>query len=259
MKLKKNLALLCTIGMLFATSMPALALDGPSETENPNDPVTVYHDYYAIGNDESYPNHINVDQKPSSLYTQYSVLATNAYVKEQAWATDGIAIYYQDDIDPSLTCSGGTPVAKVGCAITSFAMVLAKYGVNVTPEEVYTKLRASGGITASCEMTWSASAVSSAFNGITMEHWLNTNGGNYLESVGKTTIEGILKTGKPVIVGLKKVGTSNTRHFVVCYGYEKYSDGGSYHYLFNPSRGASTTLEGYMSNWYIESFTTLYK
>lgn len=249
-KIKKLiLSLLMTATIL--SPIQAFALDAPEdEVEkqgSQNEPQTLYHDYLSIGLNDEYPV-TNTGQKPNYIVSR------RAYVTDSAWTNYGIERYYQDDY-PNPICSGGGSLAQYGCTVTSFSMVLAKYGVYSNPTSTFNSLLATGGIFANCNMTWNASAVSRAFSGITMEHWINTG---FKESTGMQTIEGILKTGKPVIVGMKELSTGNT-HYVVCYGYEKYSDGGSFHYTFNPQRGRSETIEGYMAGWYIMDFTTLYR
>ena len=253
-----SLCMICGVLCISQFSItPVFAQDATPEDierEGQNqDPQTGHPDYFAIGGDENYEAVKNSGSKPSEISEQQMFRATYAYVTDQAWTNYGIQQYYQDDYTTPV-CSGGSSMSQVGCAVTSFSMVAAKYGVYKNPEQMFYALNATGAITDNCEMTWSVSGVQSAL-GLTMQHWNNSP--NYTEADGKQTIEGILKTGKPVIVGLKKVGSSS-RHFVVCYGYEKYSDGGTYHYIFNPQRGRADTIEGYMANYFIESFTTLY-
>lgn len=232
---------------ILGSIMPTYAIDGP-EGQTSDEPTFENHDYYGIGGDDSYPIF-------NTTPPENHVLTRRASVTEQAWAGDGITRFYQDDIPDSYKCIGGTPVKDVGCTITSYAMVLSKYGYYREPQYVFEDLKRTGGVGADCNMIWNPSAVSAAYPGIIMEHSYNDG---LKESVAMQKIEGILKTGKPVIVGMHKLGDHDT-HYVVCYGYEKYSDGGVFHYIFNPQKGRADTLEGYMANWYIETFTMLYR
>ena len=246
MKTKSTIAVIlsCFLGLIM-TCTPISALDGPADAPAPDGPTTVNPDFYS--NDNYHPG--GFEPRPSHL-----PMTRRAGIYDQAWASEGVAVYYQDDIPSSVTCSGGTPLSEVGCAVTSFAMVIAKYGIYMTPEQVFYALSDTGGILPDCNMTWDINSVSEAFNGLQMTRWANNQGGWYLESVGMEVIERQIRDyGRPVIVGLREAG-STWQHYVVCYGYEKYDDGGVFHYIYNPQRNSPTTLEGYMADKYIDTF-----
>lgn len=246
---KLLVCLLCGLCMLNTT--PILAQDGPTDGSGvEQDPETRYFDYGAIAEDPTFQVVKNSGQRPSNLPMR------RAAVTDQAWANYGIQQYWQDDWTNSI-CSGGSSIAQVGCTITSYSMVASKYGVYKNPEQMFYLLKQYGAIEANCNMTWNKTANQNAL-GLTFEHWNNTKHGNYTEAGGYQDIEGALKTGKPVIVGLQNVNNSNQKHYVVCYGFEKYSDGGKFHYIFNPQRGRPETIEGYMAQWYIRDITLLY-
>ena len=246
--MKKIIAIICSILMLITIGTPVYAIDGPEDAPAPTEPTNYDPDYYTNNNYHAG----GYEARPSDI-----PMVRRASIYDQAWAGNGVAIYYQDDIPDNVTCSGGTELSEVGCTVTSFAMVIAKYGIYKTPEQVYYSLLNTGGILPDCNMTWNASAVSNAFNGLNMNHWANTEGGWYLESVGMNVIETQIRDyGRPVIVGLHKL--SGGTHYVVCYGYEKYSDGGVFHYIYNPQKGQASTLEAYMNSWYIENFTVFF-
>lgn len=245
--MKKIIAIICSILMLITIGTPVYALDGPADADEEVDEQynNPHPDYVSIANDESLPKHINVDQKPSFLMGTRS---TYAYVTEQAWATDGITQYKQGDYNDIM--NGSCTIASHGCTITSVAMVLSKYGIYKNPSQLNSDIKSRSGYDG-CSLNWN---VLTQLYGITATPW--SNGPNFLESVGMDTIEGALKTGNPILVGIHLLGSTST-HWVVCYGYEHYSDGGEFHYIFNPGSENYTTLEQYMNSWYIEHFATL--
>lgn len=240
--------LICLLLVFGATNISAFAMDAPDDEiidqneNNQNQETRYYHEELPIRKS---------DQRPA--YIPYP--RTRASLVDDQWNDFGVARYYQDDYTKSV-CSGGGTIAQYGCTITSFAMNLARYNVYRNPEQVFDDLLHTGGILANCEMTWNASSFSRAYPGMILEHW--KNGPNYLESEGMKTIEKYLKYTYPVIVGMKNPTTSKT-HYVLCIGFERYSDGGAYHYTFNPQRGKAETIEGYMASWYIMDFTVLYR
>lgn len=86
----------------------------------------------------------------------------------------------------------------------------------------------------------------------------------FKEAAGLDIIEGVLRTGHPVLVGMRGTVPDDSgnysSHYVVIYGYEHYSDGGEFHYMRNTSKDSlyQDTIQQYMKGpWYIYDFTKI--
>ena len=170
-----------------------------------------------------------------------------ASVVSQAWANWNVTKYFQDDpqwgSNVMQTC--GKTIASSGCALTTFTMITSKFYYTDNPGQVNTKV---GGY--ACPLN---------YDGVGRKYNLNDEQlawGGQMEATAKSIIRGALANGKPVLVGMTHVSTGNT-HFVLAYGYETYSDGGSFHYIFDPEGDNDYgTLEQYMANYYIDRIYT---
>lgn len=83
--------------------------------------------------------------------------ASRAFVTSQAWANEGITRFYQTNYSDYL-CPKTHPsitIASDGCVVTSFAMVVNKFGIYATPVTVKDRINADGpGNTTGCNFPW---------------------------------------------------------------------------------------------------------
>ncbi|WP_105305274.1 C39 family peptidase [Anaerolactibacter massiliensis] len=184
--------------------------------------------------------------------------AINASVTSQAWANSGIVRYYQTDYSDYLCPKTSTAytIASDGCVVTSFAMVVNKFGIYATPVTVKNRINADGpGTTSGCNFPWTSVNTVSPYNTLKIQNITSSNWNTAYDN-----IEGALLSNRPVIIYMHG---SSGYHAVVVYGYEHYSDGGEYHYIFNPDpRNAShqTSLEEYRRDgWTVERIMVYYK
>jgi peptidoglycan hydrolase CwlO-like protein len=116
-------------------------------------------------------------------------------------------------------------VGRVGCLITSTAMIASHLGKNLKPSDIAASSNPFFPFTAYMNAgSWSV-------NGVTV---------NRQQGLSKDTVDGELSAGRPVIAGLN---TGNGTHFVVLKGK---NDGG---YIMN---------DPYMENGYDKKFTDFY-
>lgn len=114
------------------------AQDGPanSDGEDINEYVYVERDYGSIASDESLPDHLYMEEKSRLLLTR----SRNEAVTQEAWATDGLGFYYQEDYE-HVPCGTTSNLRRVGCTITGLAIILDRYGVMMDPEQVFYNLK----------------------------------------------------------------------------------------------------------------------
>ena len=122
------------------------------------------------------------------------------------------AVTYDED-------TGGSRICDVGCALTSFAMVLGYYGVlnnglPYDPGSLNNKLDAIGGFDSDEGVKWTS--VSS----LTGKKWevLTNNVGSASRAEMTTEVDAWLSAGKPVIIGFPLTASSSGEHFVVAIG-----------------------------------------
>lgn len=181
-----------------------------------------------------------------------------ASVTSQGWANSGITRYYQTEYDDLLcpNTSSIYTIASDGCVVTSFAMIATKYGINVTPLDVRTRLNADApGTESACNFPWFNVVTVSPFTSLTAQEITSTNW-----SVAYNNIEGAILANRPVLAFM--TGPTGT-HAVVVYGFEHYSDGGEFHYIFNPdprNEYHQMSLEEYQRDgWSINRLMVYYK
>ena len=211
-----------------------------------------FNDIVDINDDTSLANLLisRDTAKQASLKNIPFPLAASAYVTQQAWATNGLQHYFQNDSRwaSSIMKTCGSSIGSKGCALTSFSMIMTfNYRSSDTPLETNSKLGAYA-----CPFNYSQAANRYNVNSHQLAH------SPQMEATAKSLIRGALIGGNPVMVGMHSTNSSNT-HFVVVYGYEFYSDGGSYYYIFHPSSYTNNShLDQYMANYYIERVYTFY-
>lgn len=176
--------------------------------------------------------------------------ARTSVIKE-AWAVNGMQHYFQDDArwgNIKLNGCSTSTFSNAGCTVTAFSMIMTyNYRSWDTPPETNAKLG-----NAACPFVYTTAASKYGVS----SHALATT--PQVEATAKSLIRGALSNGNPVLVGMKKVNSDST-HFVTVYGFEQYSDGGSFHYIYDPEGNNNFgTLEQYMSNWFIQRIYTFY-
>lgn len=181
-----------------------------------------------------------------------------ASVTSQGWANSGITRYYQTDYNDLLcpNTSSIYTIASDGCVVTSFAMIATKYGINVSPLDVRTRLNSDApGNESACNFPWFNVVTVSPFTSLNAQEITNTNW-----SVAYDNIEGAILSNRPVLAFMS--GPTGT-HAVVVYGFEHYSDGGEFHYIFNPDPRNSNhqmSLEEYQRDgWSINRLMVYYR
>ena len=210
-------------------------------------------DYDAIEQYTFYADHARdyydeqVAKNPFSEGTDIQHVLRRASVTKQGWAGSNITRYYQDDYN-DLLCPKARPlgptIKSAGCVITSFSMIVSKYGIVSDPLNTRTVInRDSPGTENSCSFPWFDVVKIPFFSSLKAQEITRTNWAS-----ANTVIEGAILQNRPVIVYMTH--PSKSPHAVVVYGYEYYSDGGVFHYLFNPSKGAAGTLEDYKKAGY---------
>ena len=144
--------------------------------------------------------------------------------------------YYQDDPswsqDKMQTCN--KTIGEAGCTLTSFAMIANYYGcLNDDPDQVNTTMGDNA-----CPFMYYVAAQKYNLDIVNAIH----------ESVSDNDaidfIIGGISANRPVLVGMKKDGSSNT-HFVLAYGYD-----GSTIYIHDPASNRNYTQLGqYLSGY----------
>lgn len=260
MKKIKNI-LLSFLCLSLINMTPVLAENPPKDTNNDPMPMSSSFGYDPYFNDvitqpidtDLVSQYLKIDaENQTRALSEPNDMSTYAYVTNQAWAVEGMVHYFQDDsrwANIQLNgCSAGNTFASAGYAVTAFSMIMTyNYRSYDTPPVTNTKLGSYA-----CPFNYSGAA---SKYGVT-SHPLATTPQN--EATAKSIIRGALSEGQPVLVGMRKVNSTST-HFVTVYGYEQYSDGGLFHYIYDPEGNNNYgTLEDYMANWYIQRIFTFY-
>ena len=269
MNLIKKIGIILTTCLFVSTlNAPVFAKDLPLPENDPNscsscnednEPRNI--DYGAIAQYQYLSeiaeqfNAREAQKNPFGIRTR----AANAYVTAQGWASDGIVRYYQTDYN-DLLCpkSGGTStIASAGCVITSFAMIANKYKFYMTPPQVLAAINSnSPGSYSGCNFPWYDIVNTSPFTSLLKQDITST-----VWSSAYDNMEGALLSGRPVLAFMK--ASNGSTHAVVVYGFERYSDGGEFHYIFNPDpRNAShqVSLEEYQRDgWKVNRLMVYYK
>lgn len=260
----KIIVLLLTVS---ASLMPVLAKD--VEEENPNDCPTCSMtdaphniDYEAVEYYQSLSENAalyNAREAAENPFNHSLISVLRGNITAQGWATEGITRYYQTDY-PDLLCPLSNPnptIASHGCVVTSFAMIATKYGINVTPLDVRTRINADApGLENACNFPWYDVLLVSPFNSLNAQEITNSNWDSAYNN-----IEGAILANRPVLAFMN--GPGGFTHAVVVYGFEHYDNGADeYHYIFNPDpRGDNqTSLEEYQEDgWSINRLVVYYK
>lgn len=245
--------------------MPVLAKD--SEEENPDGcatcsmvdaPHNVDYEaiefYQALSENAAFYNLKEAAENPFD--GSRSVL--RASVTAQGWANSGITRYYQTDYT-DLLCplsNSEVTIASHGCVVTSFAMIATKYGINVTPLDVRTRINADApGLENACDFPWFDVVLVSPFTSLNAQEITSTNW-----STAYDNMEGAILANRPILAFLN--GPGGLTHAVVVYGFEHYSDGGEFHYIFNPDprNDHQMSLEEYQADgWSINRLMVYFK
>ena len=181
-----------------------------------------------------------------------------ASVTAQGWANSGITRYYQTDYNDLLCPNSNehTTIADAGCVVTSFAMIATKYGINVTPLDVRTRINADApGLENACDFPWFDVVLVSPFTSLNAQEITSNNW-----SIAYDNMEGAILANRPVLAFMN--GPGGLTHAVVVYGFEHYSDGGEFHYIFNPDprNDHQMSLEEYQEDgWSINRLMVYYK
>lgn len=263
--MKKNFLKIFVLLFSFSASLMPVSARDVEEENNDDCPTCSMVDaphnidyeaveyYQSLSENAALYNLIEAAENPFN--GSRSVL--RASVTAQGWANGGITRYYQTDYT-DLLCpnTSSVTIASHGCVVTSFAMIATKYGINVTPLDVRTRLNADAPGTASaCNFPWFDVVTVSPFTSliaqeITDENW----------NVAYDNIEGAILANRPVLAFM--YGPTGT-HAVVVYGFEHYSDGGEFHYIFNPdprNESRQMSLEEYRRDgWSINRLMVYYK
>lgn len=157
----------------------------------------------------------------------------------QSWS--GVKL---DPYDPNFL---NETIGSHGCTVTSFAMI-SSYLKNtiIYPNHVVSKLGVSSidpkiSYSSPFEYNLAATKYNLVLSGNV--HTSTSVSGSY----AKQYIRGALRTGKPVMVGMKH---PNTTHFIVAYGYRLYSDGSEQILIKDPSGYSYIYLDQYLNNGY---------
>ena len=120
-----------------------------------------------------------------------------ASVTSQGRPNSEIIRYYQAEYD-DLLCPNTDPyttIADAGCVVTSFAMIATKYGINVTPLDVRTRLNLDApGTDSACNFPWFNVVTVSPFTSLTAQEIISYNW-----SVAYNNIEGAILANRPVL------------------------------------------------------------
>ena len=251
--MKKLLTSVLAAIMLF-TVIPTkvFALD-PVENEDEEESFyydPAFNDIVSTQDDEeAIKMYLEVDAK-----NQMKAYMLRSAVTNQGWAVNGMQTFYQTDpawanvtINHSPNQTSCTTIGKVGCALTSFAMIMT-YGYRSSDNPLQVNNRLGN---YACPFAYSNAASIYGVKAHQLAH------SPQKEAKAKSLIRGAISSGQPVLVGMKKVGSPAT-HFVVVYGFEQYSNGQSYHFIKNPENNGKNTLEDYMAEWYIQRIYTFY-
>ena len=160
-------------------------------------------------------------------------------------ATLGMQYYSQKNLlwknEIMLSCN--ETIGSVGCALTSFTMVLSKYIPGYDPNEVNDILGANA-----CPANWTAYGTTF---GITYKNLL----GSASKELGevRSLLVGVLSQGRAPIIGLLKVveNGDDLTHFVVISGYTAFSDGSWAFIIKDPIQSAKyPSLNSYINDNY---------
>lgn len=265
-KIKYRTIKILTILLLVITCIPVQAKDLPANRSNDDCPTCSaenaphYIDEDAVKEYQylaSISEQFNAEQAINNPFNNIT-RNTRASVVSQAWANSGINRFYQTDYNDKLCPNSDTSktIASDGCVVTSFAMIASKYGINTNPVHVKDRFNADApGTESGCNFPW--------FNAVTVYPFTSLKAQeitNKAWSISYDNIEGALLLNRPVLAFMN--GPTGT-HAVVVYGYERYSDGGEYHYIFNPDPRNSAhqmSLEEYQRDgWSVNRLMVYYK
>ena len=262
---KRYLKIFVILFSLSVTLMPVSARD--LERENNDDCSTCSlveapHniDYDAVEYYQSLSQNADLYNLRESAENPFnkSRSVLRAGVIAQGWANSGITRYYQTDYNDLLcpNSSSEYTIASDGCVVTSFAMIASKYSINVTPLDVRTRLNADApGTESACNFPWFNVVKVSPFTSLIAQEITNRNW-----NITFDNIEGAILANRPVLAFMS--GPTGT-HAVVVYGFEHYSDGGEFHYIFNPdprNKSHQMSLEEYRRDgWSIERLMVYYR
>ena len=207
--------------------------------------------YYAMdeaGNIASVAHDFKVKQEQLK-YLTYTGATTTTTAFYEAGVTDNgdekitldVPLYTQDnnyDYIKSGSSSCGSTISRYGCALVTFAMVADYYNGDVSVSDVNSLGYSSQG----CYFGFSSAA---AYYGLSYTP-LNVP---YKTTDALTVLKGMVRSGKPAIIELKKYSNHAT-HFVVVYGYVTQNGYTSY-YIKNPTNGDYDTLNSKLSSYYI--------
>lgn len=181
-------------------------------------------------------------------YTREINLLKAAYADASGVSPNKLAYYNQNDPRwsniriNSYNSSGCTTIGKVGCLLTSFTMMLNRYGISKNPAQVNAEVGEKA-----CPLYWYDTASQYGLTGTFL--YVNTE-----DEIGaKNIIIGAIVRNQSVIVGMTNLDTFAT-HYVVAYAYYR-SDSDltpGYIYLMDPDKWQSNGLDNdYMERWYI--------
>jgi hypothetical protein len=187
-----------------------------------------YLEYTSIGLENPiFPDAVCVDDKCVTESITISGL-TKYFQNYQSWSANIMQ-----------TC--GYTIGNSGCALASLAMIANKYTTDRNPGQLNTFL---GNL--ACPMAWSSAASSL---GLSYTKLLQANIPGVSMATAKSTMLGVLRSGKPILLGMG-YGTSGT-HYVVVRGYTAFDDGSYYFSIYDPSAQKDySTLDQYMNLWY---------
>lgn len=180
----------------------------------------------------------NTGINPADFEEANEELMRSGHMARMARASKTLSLthYYQDgkqswSNDIMQTCN--KTIASAGCCLTSFAMIEQYFGGGDDPGAVNTKMGKSA-----CPFVYATAA--SKYN-LTIS---NSKHEEVSDSDAIDFIVGAIDAGNPVLVGMKKDGSTST-HFVAAYGYD-----GSTIYIHDPASGRDyTTLDQYLKNY----------
>ena len=182
-----------------------------------------------------------------------SGLMRASYADASGSGTNKLVYYNQKDSRWANTRIGGygsngcTTIGAVGCLLTSFTMMLNRYGVIKNPQQVNAEVG-----TYACPLYWHVTANQYGLQATSL--YVNAND----EWGSKNTIIGAIVKNKPVIVGMTNLDTYAS-HYVVAYSYYRSDSDLSpgFIHLMDPDKWTSNGLDNdYMARWYIHQLYT---
>ena len=274
MKVKfKVLGLICSL-TLFTSTMAVHAKDLPADPNDPNggcdcctmdiDESERQVDYQAIAEYIYLAEHaelFNAQQALKNPFRDALHMMRRGSVIKQGWAGNNVTRYYQNDYPNDLLCPISQPqgptIKDGGCVVTSFSMIVSKYGIISDPLETRTVInRDAPGTDSACRFPWYGVVTIPKFKSI---HYNDITVPGKFKPNQYAMIEGAILNNRPVLVHMYHPDPNIDPHAVVVYGYEYYSDGGKFHYIFNPSRdNPRTTLEDYENAGYMINQVMVY-